>query len=306
MGRGSSDGSELEVAPARESAPKRGSKGKTKLQRRSRKKIAHAADTMVLRGDGVRRRAERLKLARRKTLPAEPKYLFESITDRRTLFGVKSYRVMWLAGKHPVTKKQLFSYSFEPGVELVKDGCGELLKLVDDWVDNVERRIPFQQYLKSSARAAQVLGASEQNDCVFTAVGVAFELLGRYEVVTEERVADFVKTLTVDVSEGLAWKKTATLLRFLGLTVPGCALGWKQIGNRFEGAGSGFAGIFHLDLEDGVYLAGVSNSRRVGHCFALQVKWGTYWVFDDKWIPLGEAEYIRAIHFVRRLILEEE
>lgn len=289
------------------------SKTKSKSSGRAKKasgtKVRVGPQTVVIRGldREVARRAAVVKLAKRKYLPiSNDRYPFVNIVDRSVVFGIKCYRVMWDLGVDPATKTQRVSYSYEPAVELRKDGCAPLLGIVDEWVDRVKRRMPFEQFLKSSALAQHVLGASELNDCVFTAVRTCFDLLDRFEVVTPERVSSFLSTLDVDTSDGLAWKKTATFLRMIGMTVPGCALDWGQIGNRYDGSGVGVDAIFRLGLEDGVYLLGSSNSRRVGHCVALRVQWGTYWVFEQEWRPICDVDFIRAVHFVRRLVLLED
>lgn len=255
-----------------------------------------------------------MKLAARKYLPRpraakpareipQPKHEFENIINRRSIDGGKQYLVVWKGTPDPKTKKPRFSATWELGAELKKDGGGDLLKLVDDWVDNVMRRIPFESYLKSSALAIGIMGTSIENDCTFVAVKAAFEALGLFGTATRVRFDDYLSILAVDVSGGLEWPKLAGFLKYLHSEVPACALDESRSKNLFKGDGSGHAAILRLLLGDGVYLMGTSNGRRVGHCAALEEKWGTYWVwYEGSWIPLLDADFINYFHFVRDLV----
>ena len=280
--------------------------GKAKARAKTKRTPGKILRTAIIRGE----RPRIAHLASRKTAPPpqqhqQPLHNFLRIHDRKTVGSTVRYQVLWSLDPHPVSGKSVPITTWEPAACLRKDGLSSCLRLVDDWVDKVERRIPFEQYLKSSQLASRVMGASEDNDCVLVAVKAVFEAQGRFHVATQQRFVEFCDGLPFDTSAGLAHTKLTAFLAFLFCEAPGCAIDRKEwYVNRYAGERRGIAAIFNLNLEQGFYLAGVSNSWRVGHCVALKSVWGTYWVFDEnKWVPLGDVDFIANVHFVSRLQL---
>ncbi|POM79287.1 Hypothetical protein PHPALM_3092 [Phytophthora palmivora] len=158
-------------------------------------------------------------------------------------------------------------------MQLVEDGFGDLLDLIDRWKTSKP----------NDAVGKNFVGADTLGLCMFNALKRAAELAGHPDIITQGDIDAFVaaelRDLGVDLHRGTSWK---VVLRFLRkLCDDGRDFILKAIKKNFAIPGKrGFRVLEDVPLRRGIYFIVAYNHSRVGHAFVLKVSAKTRLVYD--------------------------
>ncbi|ETN03587.1 hypothetical protein PPTG_15570 [Phytophthora nicotianae INRA-310] len=225
---------------------------------------------------GTRPQRPTKRRIRPKKVQPPTKWRVAFVKDRvTTASGKVLYRVLWRSrkyGRHPRT--------WEPRDMLLQDGFGDVLKVVDKWVE-AGRKEDFFQFV--SELYPSVAGANPTGTCLFLALQQALGMVGEPTGVTDEHIEEFLSRsnkLNQDLSRGISWRvfRAFVMQIYLG----GSRLSMADIEfNRHRTGHRGIDAVKNLELEDGIYLVAASNTMSVGHAFVLQVCGSRRLVYDD-------------------------
>ncbi|ETO61481.1 hypothetical protein F444_20506 [Phytophthora nicotianae P1976] len=236
-----------------------------------------------------------------KALQSAPTWRVAYIKDRvTTARGEKLYRVLWRTKKYGRLPR-----TWEPHKMLSEDGFGDMLAIVDEWVD-AGRKEDFFQFV--SQKYPSVAGANPTGTCLFLALQQALVLVGDVEGVKDAHIQHFLERseeLLQDLSRGLPWRIFRAFISQVHLN--GSRLSLVDIDdNKHRTGHRGIAAFERLNLEDGFYLVAASNTMAVGHAFVLQVVDARMTVYDDniKRSLRSYGEWIDRLMFVRKVVLQ--
>ncbi|ETN00134.1 hypothetical protein PPTG_18301 [Phytophthora nicotianae INRA-310] len=189
---------------------------------------------------------------------------------------------------------------------LSEDGFGDMLVIVDEWVD-AGRKEYFFQFV--SQKYASVAGANPTGTCMFLALQQALILVGDVEGVKHAHIQKFLERseeLHQDLSRGLPWRIFRAFISQVHLNC--FRLSLVDIDdNKHRTGHRDIAALERLNLEDGFYFIAESNTMAVGHVFVLQVAAARMTVYDDniKRSLRSYGKWIDRLMFVRKVVLEK-
>ncbi|POM73412.1 Hypothetical protein PHPALM_9743 [Phytophthora palmivora] len=221
---------------------------------------------------------------------------------RETPLGLQ-YRVLWIS--RYVATRRYYQRTWEPRMQLVEDGFGDLLDLIDRWKTS---KVPkFIDFWPDDAVGKNLVGADTLGLCMFNALKRAAELAGRPDIITQGDIDAFVaaelRDHGVDLHRGTSWK---VVLRFLRqLCDDGRDFILKAIKKNFAIPGKrGFRVLEDVPLRRGIYFIVAYNHSRVGHAFVLKVSAKTRLMYDlREGKPVESAWEITFVACIRPFVV---
>ncbi|KAK1928901.1 hypothetical protein P3T76_015541 [Phytophthora citrophthora] len=229
------------------------------------------------------------------------------INDRREGALGMEYRVLWV---HPDRScKKLYQRTWEPAVKLREDDFSEEMAVVDRWKAS---DVPvFEDFWRTDQVGVGLLGADEDNLCVFNALKRAAELLDRPDLVTQQDIEQFVEDRLVlynqDLREGATWVYVRDFM--IRLRDAGRDISYNAFvkTNYMTPGRRGARVMREITLGDGVYIVAAYNHSHVGHAAVLTVQGNTRLVYDkndEQGKPISSTRgWINFYAFIRPFII---
>ncbi|KAF1336129.1 hypothetical protein FI667_g656, partial [Globisporangium splendens] len=232
---------------------------------------------------------------------------------------VEQFHVVWLEPNDKATGKARTSTTWEPeeSFAMTEDGKDaiEILRKFNR-ARLTKPSMTFDQFIKTP-EMRRGMTADDDGLCVFNSLKLALELAGVNVAPSDKAFESFKskkKEKNINLSDGVNHKALCEFAKII--TKLGVNLSLQDFKNRVTSAICGPDRLLELPLSDGIYLVGAydQSSPPVGHCFALSVKAGTFYMVEKRQgiarFKLGRfgevnvyGEWIHEIRFVLPVVV---
>ncbi|KAF1323995.1 hypothetical protein FI667_g10110, partial [Globisporangium splendens] len=256
-------------------------------------------------------------------IDTEGLYIFLRANDYRLKIvngvEVEQFHVVWLEPNDKATGKARTSTTWEPeeSFAMTEDGKDaiEILRKFNR-ARLTKPSLTFDQFIKTP-EMRRGMTADDDGLCVFNSLKLVLELasvnVGPFDKAFESFKSK-KKEKNVNLSDGVNHKALCEFAKII--TKLGVNLSLQDFKNRVTSAICGPDRLLEVPLSDGIYLVGAydQSSPPVGHCFALSVEAGTFYMVEKRQgiarFKLGRfgevnvyGEWIHEIRFVLPVVV---